>query len=256
MIKVKIEQGNIVKQLRELIGSKETLGAVTSAVATEFTTIWYDSIDSTLSPKRASDYKHGIIRASAAVGPKAVIQLAGRYPQMIEHGNPQFDLRDALLSEKGRTHLAIPFGHDAPDASGMSGTPMGRAYSAKMGEAVGKKIGERVYAAARKLRRTNELPAGLAPKLKEGGPDEHKTDLYARMSRRPGKPYEHGFSPFMNFRTISLNSPAEKWIYPQKDGVKLIDSAFSEHISEYREIVVRVLDEVIEQFAAGVDSGD
>ena len=125
-----------------------------------------------------------------------------------------------------------------------------------MGEPVGKKIGERVFAAAQKLRRRNELPEGLAPKLKSGGPGEHTTDLYARMSRRPGRPYEHGASPFMNFRTISINSPADKWIYPQKDGVKLIDRAFSEHISDYREIVIRVLDEVIEQFAAGLDSGD
>jgi hypothetical protein len=250
MIKVDVGQGNVVKQLRELIGSKETLGAVTSAVTTEFTTIWYDTIDEKLSPARASDYKQGIVKNTNAVGPQAVLQLTGRYPQMIEHGNPQFDLRDALLREKGLTHRAIPFGHDAPDASGLSGKPMGRAYGATLGKALGKQIGERVYAAAQKLVRKNELPAGLAPQLKTS----HTTDLYARMKRRPGRPYEHGASPYMNFRTISVNSPAESWIYPQKEGAKLIDSSFSEHIPEYQDVVIRVLDAIIEQYAAGLSS--
>jgi hypothetical protein len=243
---VSIENGNALQELLTLINSEATKTTVTAAVAAEFSNRWSTAIDSKLSPARARDYRAGAEFSPTIVGPTAVLQLTGRYPQMIEHGNPQFDLRQSLLIEKGLKSRVIPFGHDVASASGLTGTPFGAPYAKERGKNAAKQIGKRMTAMveAAKLQPGQRAPKQFGGKLFE----HHAAPIYHKLTA--SRPNVGTNAPFKTFRTISLNSPAEKWIYPEKPGVKLIDTTMDSSLSHLGAVVVQTLNQIIGQFVA------
>jgi hypothetical protein len=142
----------------------------------------------------------------------AVIALVGQFPNMLENGAGEADLRDVLLGpnvpvadfgQRGKRlsirpdgsvgfYRAIPFRHSVPDSQGTVAPQMGSAYGKQGGNAAA--IGAVVYGKAKKLSLTTSSPGGgvdyggrlkegLAPKLKP----HHKTDIYAGMIREGKK---------------------------------------------------------------------
>jgi hypothetical protein len=188
------------------------------------------------------DYVSGIREVLMQPG-LATISLVGEVPHLLENGIPKTDLRDILLgdsvpvvlrgqrgkqrSKSGGFYRAIPFRHLTPGAGASRvGTPMGGAYSGEMALADAKKLGNRVYRAAKKLEATRSKPGktvyggrlktklpgkkgpGISvPKLKP----HHKTDIFSGMIREE-KTYESATqSQYITFRTISTEVE-EGWI--------------------------------------------
>lgn len=214
------------------------------------------------------DYLAGIQPVEIKPG-MAIISLVGQLPNIIEEGMDALDMHDTLLgpnvpiSEPGRygKHLkvmpggglgyyrAIPFRHGSPGSGGAVGQPMGRQYSGHQAVEDAKKLGKKVYGAAKKLAATTSepmgktayggrLPAGLAPKLRS----HHKTDIFAGMIREE-KTYEKATqSQYMTFRTISTGSPG--WLRPATPG-----RFYSQQVGEY---VQRLAPQAFAAFVEGL----
>lgn len=200
----------------------------------------------------------------------ATIALVGQLPNLIEEGMDAVDLHDTLLGpnvpvtppgEYGK-HLkidpktfatgyyrAIPFRHGTPGTGGAVGQEMGRQYSGHEAVEDAKKLGKKVYGAAKKLAATESepygatkyggrLPAGMAPKLRP----HHKTDIFAGMIREE-KTYEKATqSSYTTFRTISTGSPG--WLRPATPG-----RFYSQKVSQY---VQKLAPQAFAAFAEGL----
>lgn len=192
------------------------------------------------------DYIHGIQPVTTQAG-QATISLVGVLPNLLENGMSERDLHETLLGpnvpisppgEYGK-HLfirpggqvgyyrSIPFRHGTPDSGGAVGAPMGYAYRNSEAVADWKKLGEKVYGAAKKLKPTKGMPgggvayggrlqAGLAPLLKP----HHKSDIYAGMVKEAKTYVKATQSQYVTFRMISTGS--EGWIRPATEGRKLV----------------------------------
>lgn len=176
----------------------------------------------------------------------ATIALVGWLPNAVEHGWEGGDMkqwvarwRTAKYSvRRGAWYAHVPFRHMGPDATGRNAPPMGSAYVEMLGAERARKLGQKVYAAARQLRPTTghprtgtqwggRLPAGLAPKLR----DWHTTDIYAGMvrevkaySQRPGEPAVQQ-AQYKTWRTISERSAPDKWLHPGIEARELFREA-------------------------------
>lgn len=193
------------------------------------------------------DYISGIQKVEMHKG-MAVISLVGVLPNLLENGMPETDLRDTLLGpnvpvaapgSRGKRltirpdgtvgyYRSIPFRHSVPGASGTIAPPMGSAYEGHPLVSDYRKLGESVYAQAKKLKASTSqpgsgvayggrLPAGLAPKLKP----IHKTDIYASMIREQ-KTYQSATQgQYATFRTISTLVKDGSWIRPATSGRRI-----------------------------------
>lgn len=151
---------------------------------------------------------------------KAVIELHGALPNMIEQGAASWDLRTTLLdknpkkrtSKNGTTYASIPFRHATPGAHGT--------------------MPDNVYAEAKKLTATKtaaggaktkwgaSLQSGLAEKQKA----HHTTDIYAGMYRYSKTYKASKGGQYRTFRTISSRTSTDpnatgnrhpaSWIHP------------------------------------------
>jgi len=151
---------------------------------------------------------------------KAVIELIGALPNMIEQGASSWDLRTTLLDKNpkkktgkdGTTYASIPFRHTTPGSHGA--------------------MPENVYNEAKKLTPTltsakaaktqwgGSLQSGLAPKQKA----HHTTDIYTGMYRYAKTYKAKKGGQYKSFRTISSRTSVDpnatgnrnpaSWIHP------------------------------------------
>ena len=193
------------------------------------------------------DYINGIQEVQSPRPGRVVISLVGEIPHMLEDGAPMMDMRDILLGphvpesplgERGKHrslnddfYRAIPFRHmtpgsgDAPRGN-THGQEMGTPYSGAMAEVDAAKLGQEVYAQAKKLAATRSAPGagavyggrlapgtgGAYPLANKTTGTKHKTDIYAGMIREE-KTYEKATqSQYMTFRTISTGVRDDSWI--------------------------------------------
>lgn len=206
---------------------------------------WIRLAQSRLQTSRG-DYIRGIQPVQMGIG-QATIALVGVVPHVVEDDMKAMDMREVLLgshvpvgspgkkqAEDGGFYRSIPYRHGTPGSGGAAGVPMGRAYTQIMAEADAKKLGKKVYRAAKKLgahttdpysgTRTagDRLQAGLAPKLR---PD-HATDIYAGMIREQ-KTYEKATqNQYVTFRTVAVGPLGEprgtaKWVRGATSGQHL-----------------------------------
>lgn len=179
------------------------------------------------------DYIAGIQKPEFQPG-VATISLVGQLPNVLEHGQDSYDMRDTLLgddvplvppgqrgkheTEDGEQYRAVPFRHGTPTSGGAVGVPMGRAYGPMLGEEA-MQLGKDIYREAKKLSATTSQPgagtewggrleAGLAPKLKA----HHAVDIYAGMVRQRKTYKSTTQTQYTTFRTISTRVGPPKWI--------------------------------------------
>lgn len=239
--------------------------AVLANVADAARNEWIKIAGAELSTSRR-DYLNGIQPVEMKPG-MATITLVGKLPNLIEQGMPATDMRDTLLGpnvpvvppksgrrgkhkdSKGGYYRSIPFRHGTPSSGGAVGQPMGKPYSGHEAVADAKKLGQRVYAAAKKLAPSKStpygrtmyggrLPEGLAPKLRP----HHATDIYAGMIREQ-KTYERATqSQYMTFRTISTRN-TNGWLRPATPG-----RMYSEQV---REFAARLATKAFEAYVGG-----
>ena len=183
-----------------------------------------------LGPQSGAIYVQGI-QESVRYDTGASVVLVGRVPNLLENGQPAYDMHDTLLGDKvpvvargsGKKgkhqkndgtgfYRAIPFRHTSPTSRGSLGAQMGSAYRDMPG--IDKNLAKQVYKAAKGLAPTTGMPggpvqwggrlkAGMAPKLKP----HHHSDIYAGMVRQT-KLYKNATqSQYTTFRTISTGSP-------------------------------------------------
>jgi len=193
------------------------------------------------------DYINGIQEVVEESPGTAVIALVGEIPHMLEDGAEEQDLRETLLGSgvpeapvgsrgKHRSlnddfYRAIPFRHMTPGSGDAPrgdthGQEMGTPYSGAMAEANAAKLGQEVYAQAKKLAATRSAPGagavyggrlapgtgGAYPLANKTTGTKHKTDIYAGMIREE-KTYEKATqSQYMTFRTISTGVRDDSWI--------------------------------------------
>jgi hypothetical protein len=209
------------------------------------------------------DYLRGIQQVEVLPGVQVGVALLGVLPNIVENGMEETDLRDTLLGpnvpvappgQKGKRqskykkgpmkgkpkpgafHRAIPFRHATPGTSGAVGMPMGAAYAGHDAGGDSKKLGRKVYRAAKKLESTKgkpggevayggRLPEGMAPLLRPW----HATDIYSGMIREE-KTYEQATQyQYFTFRTISteVRRGPQHWIRPATEGVRLAEEVSS-----------------------------
>lgn len=162
------------------------------------------------------DYQQGILPVEYGTAEFALV-LAGQVPNIVENGQPSYDMHDTLLGpnvpvvepgQRGK-HMKkdgtgfyrhIPFRQATPDSAGQAGQPMGRPYGDT------KKLGQSIYSIAKDLKPGQRFPAGMVRKLKAS----HKTDIYAGMVKEQKNYGKATQSKYMTFRTIATGSPG--WI--------------------------------------------
>jgi hypothetical protein len=234
-ISISVDPGAVIKA----ITSRKMRIAIAREVAPILARRWRVTAEDNLSKNSAQAYVNAI-EVKEVSGVRVVLELAGRRANMIEHGVKEpIDMRDWLLAPYGLTSRVIPFQHATPGTAGRRGAPMGAAYAKTLGKKEAEKLGRRVYSSARKLKEGERLEAGLAPKLKA----QHKTDIYAGMQRTQKEP--RSATEYTTYRTISLNSPADSWMYPTRPGEHIIDKMLEEAQEDVRDAVSDVLGGVL-----------
>lgn len=234
-ISITVDPAKVVKA----ISSRKMRIEIARAVAPVLLRRWRVTAEDNLSKNSAKAYVDAI-QVQEVSGVRVILELAGQRANMIEHGvETPIDMRDMLLRPFGLEHRVIPFQHSSPGSKGRRGAPMGSAYEKTLGKQKAEKLGRRIYAEARKLAPDERLLGGLAPKLKP----HHKEDIYASMRRTPGA--KRGDTEYTTYRTISLNSPAESWIYPTRPGAHIVDKMLEEAREDIRDAVSEVLGGVL-----------
>ena len=265
--------------------SDEALTQVVGSIAESARGKWKSLADSNLSGSRR-DYIRGIqpVRLGRL---RATVTLVGVLPNLIENGMPQVDMRDTLLGpnvpvapagqpgkrqgKNGPDHFyrSIPFRHATPGTTGAVGDAMGQAYGGQLGPDEARKLGKRVYAAAKKLgqdgggarskpyggtaagkRLQTKLPGApgpgtSVPLLK----DWHATDIYSGMVRQEKVYADEKKKPqasYVTFRTISTdvkNGPMH-WIRPATPGKHFAKGA--------AEFAARITEQSFAQYVEGL----
>ena len=196
----------------------------------------------------AGEYISNISEVKSAPG-VAWIELTGAFPNMIEAGFGQFDLRDTLLqtgddgvrtAADGGRYRSIFFRRAVGKSTGRTGPRLTDLYAAELGKRQGQRLGAAAHRALKKLAPGKSLAPGLsvrahgddprvrAQPLQRGqlGPAghpvqaNHHSDLFAGTYHfhQPG-----GGSYYGSFRTISTNQP-DGWIHPgYTPGAGLVD---------------------------------
>jgi len=235
MIDIKIDlQLDQWNALKLALSSEGLLSALASGVAANARDQWMQISGERLQTSRRA-YQNAI-QAVQSSGPIATVSLLGAFPNMIEQGATPFDMRLTLLN--GQSARVIPFRHRGPDSLGVTGVgaPVGSAYKEALGKEGAKKLGRRVWRAARQLKPGQELPPGIAPVLRPG---IHSTDLYAGMNRFPGT---HKSNPkYLTFRTISIDSDQSKWQYPGLEARHFVDDVMERLPDIANKIVTELL---------------
>jgi hypothetical protein len=146
----------------------------------------------------------GVVRKLSAT--HVEIDLKGFLPNALESGIGSFDMKPGLL--KGKDHVVIPIKHAAPGQG--------------------------------KALRLSELPAQVAKKaqgLRRG--ERYSTKLgkskYEGMQKAKR---QSGGSSYVQFRTVSVNSPSDSWIYPGLEPLNLAEKV-RKHIEDNMDDIVR-----------------
>lgn len=205
--------------------------------------------------------------------PVAEIVLTGWLPVAVEEGWAGGDMKVALLNgrnaktdKQGRKYNTVPFRHGWAGAGGNNFPTMGTAYGpgrggaskagvGPLGSADATDLGNRVYAAAKKLGATrgqpggpvaygDRLPEGLAPILRP----HHKTDVYAGMIRnaKVAKRADQT-TGYTTFRRVSENSDPAAFMHPGIEGRHL----FREVSAEIPAIASFIINKTLEALARG-----
>lgn len=154
----------------------------------------------------------------------------------VEMGQPAFDMKPGFLNSpnakmgKSGLYITIPFRFATPDAIGESGvfagvmpsdihqaiqkrekaTPLGESTALQMGD-----IGSQYHIPKSNAYR-NQLKAIGFDKMKQG---TEVTSIYAGLKRNALG------SGYVNFRRVSVNSPAEAFLHPGIEAKALADKA-------------------------------
>lgn len=152
----------------------------------------------------SQDYIQGIQPTEFSdSGLEASIKLVGTLPNMIEQGNPAFDMKPGLLnspkahtSKKGGKYLAIPMEHGSPTQSKAQRLP------------------DDVYQDAKKLKMGQKLSDQKHISTNIAG-YKSKTGIYHGLERRTDPQVPGNIrNAFSTFRTVSSNSDSNSWWHP------------------------------------------
>lgn len=189
------------------------------------------------------DYIQGIQPLEVGLDGVSLI-ISGALPVMVEEGWDGRLLHETLLrldapgakkirvSKEGHRYRHIPFRQKTPRASMQGGQPMGSQFQPRGGlsrEAPktiisnSADLGKMIAKKARSLKAGEQLPAGLAPKLRP----HHTTDVFAGMkvNLQPveGKGGKVRYQrTYTTFRTISENV-TDKWYHPGIEARNFLD---------------------------------
>ena len=202
---------------------------------------WQQLVQSELTPRQAAIYSRAM-RVTRARGTTALLSLdqtapQGTYALLLEKGTDGYDFRDTMLNVGERVGPSsrkaidqptrvIAFQHAAYNSASTRFVPMGRPFNAEFGAKEAKSIGYQIYKEAKLLKPGEPMqPQGIRM-LKP----YHKEEIYTNMYRLPKAP--KGKSKYVTFRTLSMDSPAEKWHYPKREAHDLMEKAIDNSADE------------------------
>lgn len=190
--------------------------------------------ESSLSPRSKQRYLEGLTAIEVA-GNEVGFRLEGAFPNMLEGGWPETDLRDTIL--QGRDSAVVMFEHH-----------LTRSAARREG---GRVMSKRIARQAKQLRirrKYHKTTERLAYGLQRRSKARHKHDIVGGMEKFQKRTSTGRFagSGFRTFRTISRNVTTG-WIHP---GIQA-HNFFRDVSEEMRADVVTIVDRVIARALAG-----
>ena len=221
------------RKLIEGLTSREVREAIVVVAVNEIDDALRETAARRLSKKRAEIYTDAI-QVGVFRGTSASIVFEGEAANAIEYGN-SWDMKPGLL--KGESSRVIRFQHSAYRSKGAKAPPMGAPYRKKLGEQAAYELGRRVYDQVSRLPDDVPLRRSGTQKLK----DIHKRPIYDGIRReRKGAGIQN--VQYATYRTVSINSPADSWIYPARPPENLIEAALEIAEERIQEQFGEVLD--------------
>lgn len=218
--------------------SREAREAITEMAIPIIEQSWRRVAKRRLSPRRAKVYTEAI-QVLPVRGTRAVLALEGREANNIEHGNDSWDMKPGILAgsgvrynKEGAPYAIVPMQHASYRAAGATAPPMGAAYRRKLGKERAYELGKQIYERASKLSIGEALRDTQTPKLRT----RHQAPIYEGMRKeQSAKRKGIAGTEYRTYRTVSLESPSNSWIYPKRAGAKISDEALRDAIPEIQE---------------------
>lgn len=200
----------LADRIRE-VGGQAAIDRVLIGIAESTRDKWAMTAGAALHTTRQA-YLLGLSQAQLEGPGVAVIELTGELANALETGKDPFTLREGLLAnakrgELGSRYRVVPLRMSTPGTSGAVGQPMGSVYappgpnsrsgrSTPFSEQEAQDIGHDVYAAAKRLKPGERLPAQLGlPKLQR----KHRGAPFTGMQKLGAKGHHY----YVAFRTVS-----------------------------------------------------
>jgi hypothetical protein len=157
---------------------------------------------------------------------QVTLTLGSESVQKLEAGNPSFDIKPGLLRGKNaKQGKAGPYA-DVPFSHSTSKRQPGQFVESR-----GPRILVKALAHA-------ALATGLNHKAFAG--EWSRTSKRRRIADMHIKP-RGGRADMVTFRRVSTNSPADSWIYPQREGLKIFAKVLSEVLAVKDQVVADTL---------------
>jgi hypothetical protein len=157
------------------------------------------------------EYINGIGEVERTAPDERKIALEGFLPNALENGMGSFDMKPGLL--KGRDHVAIPMMYGAPKNTQSLAT-----------------LPPSIFKEARKLKMGEKLSDRI-----NIGKSKKKAQFAGLQKTVIGKTGPMN-NAFVNFKTVSVNSPAGSWIHPGLSPLNLaeqVQSFIEAHIDDF-----------------------
>jgi hypothetical protein len=200
-------------------------------VTAQFASEWELMASSTLKSSR-QQYISSIIVVDEGFA-KGAVALIGKFPNMLEQGIEEFDIKEGLLNgpnaktgANGARYNTVPYDQGTPGSlpenfnGGIMPEPVHKVIKSKP---------------AGKSLKQNEIPKPfeqpkvkvvVMPKSKVVTSYEHKSSIYEGLVKN--KDSKTGQNTYGSFRRVSDNSEAQSWIHPGLEARGLADKALNE----------------------------
>lgn len=213
LIRAKVDMNGILGRIREA-GGQAAIDRVLFGIAESTRDKWARTAGAALHTTRQA-YLLGLSQAQLEGPGVAVIELVGELANALEQGKDAFSLREGLLANAkrgqwGGRYKVVPMRMSIPGTAGVVGQPMDKVYAppgpnSRSGRATpfseqeAKEIGQGIYAAAKRLKPGEGLPAQIGlPKLQ----GKHKGAPFTGMRKLGAKGHHY----YVAFRTVTDRS--------------------------------------------------
>lgn len=228
MIKVSVKADKPI-QVKSIMDNKGVHTLILTSVANEIRQRWINAASRDLN-STLTEYVSAIGGVKIK-GTEATIELSGALPNALEMGSGPFDMKDPQWEKD------IPMGHGSVGKEGSRSVPTD-APLLNRGLTDAMSIGRKVFMVARQLKPGQQLPGGLAPKLK----DKHKGDIFEGMAKKRMKG-----SKSMEYKSFRRMSPDQSgaWIHPGFRARNFAEEAMDNLDSVVDKAITSFIDEAI-----------